>query len=79
LQTTIYPPKGHVALVAKLEKKISPSIEAFDCIIEPKKKVTGPALALREGSQGLVGYLVLHTVMKLTWQVEESATWRRAC
>ncbi|KAF1928629.1 acyl-CoA N-acyltransferase [Didymella exigua CBS 183.55] len=63
-------PKDREALaakVAKLEKKIFPSSEAFDYGIELKKKNIGLILASREGSQEAVGYLVFQRQKSLAW------------
>jgi ribosomal protein S18 acetylase RimI-like enzyme len=71
LQTiTACPPKDRVALaakVAKLEKKIFPSSEAFDYSVELKKKNIGLVLASREGSHDLVGYLVFQRLKSQAW------------
>jgi ribosomal protein S18 acetylase RimI-like enzyme len=67
---TACPPKDREALaakVAKLEKKIFPSSEAFDYGVELKKKNIGLILALREGSQEVVGYLVFQRQKSLAW------------
>ncbi|KAJ4315204.1 hypothetical protein N0V94_006083 [Neodidymelliopsis sp. IMI 364377] len=63
-------PKDREALaakVAKLEKKIFPSSEAFDYSVELKKKNIGLVLASREGSQDLVGYLVFQRLKSQAW------------
>ena len=67
---TACPPKDREALatkVAKLEKKIFPSSEAFDYSVELKKKNIGLILASKEGSQELVGYLVFQRQKSLAW------------
>lgn len=67
---TACPPKDREALaakVAKLEKKIFPSSEAFDYGVELKKKNIGLILASREGSQEVVGYLVFQRQKSLAW------------
>ncbi|KAF2625299.1 acyl-CoA N-acyltransferase [Macroventuria anomochaeta] len=67
---TACPPKDREVLaakVAKLEKKIFPSSEAFDYSIELKKKNIGLVLAAREGSQELVGYLVFQRLKSQAW------------
>lgn len=67
---TACPPKDREALaskVAKLEKKIFPSSEAFDYSVELKKKNIGLVLASREGSQELIGYLVFQRQKSLAW------------
>ncbi len=67
---TACPPKDRDALaakVAKLEKKIFPSSEAFDYNAELKKKNIGLVLASRQGSEGLVGYLVFQRQKSLAW------------
>jgi ribosomal protein S18 acetylase RimI-like enzyme len=67
---TACPPKDREALaakVAKLEKKIFPSSEAFDYSVELKKKNIGLVLASKEGSQELVGYLVFQRQKSLAW------------
>lgn len=67
---TACPPKDRDALapkVAKLEKKIFPSSEAFDYGVELKKKNIGLILASREESQELVGYLVFQRQKGLAW------------
>lgn len=64
------PPKDRDALaakVAKLEKKIFPSSEAFDYGVELKKKNIGLVLASRDGSQELVGYLVFQRLKSQAW------------
>lgn len=71
LQTvTACPPKDREALakkVAKLEKKIFPSSEAFDYSVELKKKNIGLVLAFKEGSEEPVGYLVFQRQKSLAW------------
>lgn len=67
---TACPPKDRVALaakVAKLEKKIFPSSEAFDYSVELKKKNIGLVLASREGSQELISYLVFQRLKSQAW------------
>ncbi|KAJ4985235.1 hypothetical protein SVAN01_09277 [Stagonosporopsis vannaccii] len=67
---TTCPPKDREALaskVAKLEKKIFPSSEAFEYNVELKKKNIGLVLASREGSQELIGYLVFQRQKSLAW------------
>ena len=67
---TTCPPKDRESLaakVAKLEKKIFPSSEAFDYSVELKKKNIGLILASREESQELVGYLVFQRQKGLAW------------
>ena len=67
---TACPPKDRetvAAKVAKLEKKIFPSSEAFDYGVELKKKNIGLILASREGSQEVVGYLVFQRQKSLAW------------
>lgn len=67
---TACPPKDREALaskVARLEKKIFPSSEAFDYTVELKKKNIGLVLASREGSGELVGYLVFQRQKSLAW------------
>lgn len=64
------PPKDREALaakVAKVEKKIFPSSEAFDYSVELKKKNIGLLLATRVGNQEVVGYLVFQRQKSLTW------------
>ncbi|KAJ4333925.1 polarity establishment/cellular polarization [Ascochyta clinopodiicola] len=53
--------------VAKLEKKIFPSSEAFDYSVELKKKNIGLVLASRTGGQELVGYLVFQRLKGQAW------------
>ncbi|KAH6639365.1 acyl-CoA N-acyltransferase [Boeremia exigua] len=67
---TACPPKDRDALaakLAKLEKKIFPSSEAFDYNIELKKKNIGIVLASKQGSDELVGYLVFQRQKSLAW------------
>lgn len=67
---TACPPKDRVtvaAKVAKLEKNIFPSSEAFDYSVELKKKNIGLVLATRTGSQELVGYLVFQRLKSQAW------------
>lgn len=67
---TACPPKDRVtvaAKVAKLEKKIFPSSEAFDYSVELKKKNIGLVLATRTGCQELVGYLVFQRLKSQAW------------
>lgn len=67
---TACPPKDRVALaakVAKLEKKIFPSSEAFDYSVELKKKNIGLILASREGSQEPISYLVFQRLKSQAW------------
>ncbi|KAF9693865.1 hypothetical protein EKO04_008221 [Ascochyta lentis] len=67
---TACPPKDRVALaakVAKLEKKIFPSSEAFDYSVELKKKNIGLVLASRTGSEETVGYLVFQRLKSQAW------------
>ncbi|KAF2447693.1 acyl-CoA N-acyltransferase [Karstenula rhodostoma CBS 690.94] len=64
------PPKDRESLaakLAKLEKKIFPSSEAFDYGSELKKKNVGIILAVKEGTQELVGYLVYQRQKSLAW------------
>jgi ribosomal protein S18 acetylase RimI-like enzyme len=67
---TACPPKDRDSLaakVARLEKKIFPSSEAFDYGVELKKKNVGLILASKEGTQQLVGYLVYQRQKSLAW------------
>ncbi|KAF3011236.1 hypothetical protein E8E13_011644 [Curvularia kusanoi] len=67
---TACPPKDREALaikVARLEKRIFPSSEAFDYSVELKKKNIGLVLASKEGSQELIGYLVFQRQKSLAW------------
>lgn len=67
---TACPPKDRetmAAKIAKLEKKIFPSSEAFDYNVELRKKNIGLILASREGSQEVVGYLVFQRQKSLAW------------
>lgn len=64
------PPKIRESLaakLAKLEKKLFPSSEAFDYGVELKKTNMGVLLAHREGTQELVGYLVFQRQKSLAW------------
>jgi ribosomal protein S18 acetylase RimI-like enzyme len=64
------PPKDRAAIgakVAKVEKKVFPSSEAFDYTLELKKKNIGLVLASREGSSDLAGYLVYQNMKGTCW------------
>lgn len=67
---TACPPKDRELLAAKLtklEKKLFPSSEAFDYGSELKKKNIGLILAIKEGAQEPVGYLVYQRQKSLAW------------
>lgn len=64
------PPKDRESLaaqLAKLEKKIFPSSEAFNYGVELKKKNVGIILASKEGTEELVGYLLYQRQKSLAW------------
>ncbi|CAO2658800.1 Nn.00g065230.m01.CDS01 [Neocucurbitaria sp. VM-36] len=55
-------------MVAKLEKKVFPSSEAFNYDVELRKKNTGMILAFKEGeSDNVVAYLVYQRMKRLVW------------
>lgn len=67
---TACPPKDRAALavkLAKLEKKIFPSSEAFDYTFELKKKNIGIVMASRTEDQEPVGYLVFQRLKSQAW------------
>lgn len=68
---TSLPPKDRLVIaakVAKIEKKVFPSSEAFDYDVELKKKNIGLVLAFKEAeSDDLVAYLVYQRLKRLVW------------
>lgn len=65
------PPKNRPTIaekVARLEKKVFPTSEAFDYNVELRKKNTGVILAFKEtDSDNLVAYLVYQRMKRLVW------------
>ncbi|KAJ4365294.1 polarity establishment/cellular polarization [Neocucurbitaria cava] len=65
------PPKSCLVIaekVARLEKKVFPTSEAFDYNVELRKKNTGVILAFKEtDSDNLVAYLVYQRMKRLVW------------